>query len=173
MIIGVITALIIAIVGITAVSQSSKMSERSFDAVVQEIVTQPDGEVRLIVERTTEIYGDPVNSLGISEDTKLLDADGNEISVNDFKQGSKVAVNLKDPSSKKHRFIIPMFMKSRGFIIDYCKILWYSIIRIELKGELYAGIQIGYTVFICRLLCDILHLNLKLQFRMTKFIIRC
>ena len=96
MIIGVITALIIAIVGITAVSQSSKMSERSFDAVVQEIVTQPDGEVRLIVERTTEIYGDPVNSLGISEDTKLLDADGKEISVNDFKQGGKVAVNLKD-----------------------------------------------------------------------------
>ena len=87
MIIGVIAALIIAIVGITAVSQSSKMSERSFDAVVQEIVTQPDGEVRLIVERTTEIYGDPVNSLGISEDTKLLDADGKEISVNDFKQG--------------------------------------------------------------------------------------
>ena len=78
MIIGVIVVLIIAIVGIIAVSQSSKMSERSFDAVVQEIVTQPDGEVRLIVERTTEIYGDPVNSLGISEDTKLLDADGNE-----------------------------------------------------------------------------------------------
>lgn len=72
MIIGVIAVLIIAIVGITAVSQSSKMSEKSFAAVVQEVVTQPDGEVRLIVERTTEIYGDPVNSLGISEDTKLL-----------------------------------------------------------------------------------------------------
>ncbi len=96
MIIGVIVVLIIAIVGIIAVSQSSKMSEKSFDAVVQEVVMQPDGEVRLIVERTTEIYGDPVNSLGISKDTKLLDADGNEISVDDFKQGSKVTVNLKD-----------------------------------------------------------------------------
>ncbi len=107
MIIGVITALIIAIVGITAVSQSSKMSERSFDAVVQEIVTQPDGEVRLIVERTTEIYGDPVNSLGISEDTKLLDADGNEISINDFQQGSKVTVNLKDAFIEETPFYYP------------------------------------------------------------------
>ena len=107
MIIGVIVVLIIAIVGIIAVSQSSKMSERSFDAVVQEIVTQPDGEVRLIVERTTEIYGDPVNSLGISEDTKLLNADGNEISVDDFKQGSKVTVNLKDAFIEETPFYYP------------------------------------------------------------------
>ena len=107
MIIGVIAVLIIAIVGITAVSQSSKMSERSFDAVVQEIVTQPDGEIRLIVERTTEIYGDPVNSLGISEDTKLLDADGKEISVNDFKQGGKVPVNLKDSFIEETPFSYP------------------------------------------------------------------
>lgn len=107
MIIGVIAVLIIAVVGITAVSQSSKMSERSFDAVVQEIVTQSDGEVRLIVERTTEIYGDPVNSLGISEDTKLLDADGKEISVKDFQQGSKVTVNLKDAFIEETPFYYP------------------------------------------------------------------
>lgn len=107
MIIGVIAVLIIAVVGITAVSQSSKMSERSFDAVVQEIVTQSDGEVRLIVERTTEIYGDPINSLGISEDTKLLDADGKEISVKDFKQGSKVTVNLKDAFIEETPFYYP------------------------------------------------------------------
>ncbi len=107
MIIGVIAVLIIAVVGITAVSQSSKMSERSFDAVVQEIVTQSDGEVRLIVERTTEIYSDPVNSLGISKDTKLLDADGNEISVDDFKQGSKVTVKLKDAFIEETPFYYP------------------------------------------------------------------
>lgn len=107
MIIGVIAVLIIAIVGITAVSQSSKMSERSFDAVVQEIVTQSDGEVRLIVERTTAIYGDPINSLGISEDTKLLDADGEEISVKDFQQGSKVTVNLKDAFIEETPFYYP------------------------------------------------------------------
>ncbi len=107
MIIGVIAVLIIAIVGITAVSQSSKMSERSFDAVVQEIVTQSDGEVRLIVERTTEIYGDPVNSLGISEDTKLLEADGNEISINDFKPGRTVTVKLKDAFIEETPFYYP------------------------------------------------------------------
>lgn len=107
MIIGVIVALIIAIVGITAVSQSSKMSEKSFDAVVQEIVIQPDGEIRLIVERTTEIYGDPVNSLGISEDTKLLDADGNKISINDFQRGSKVTVKLKDAFIEETPFYYP------------------------------------------------------------------
>ncbi len=106
-IIGVIAVLIIAIVGIIAVSQSSKMSERSFDAVVQEIVTQPDGEVRMIVERTTEIYGAPVNSLGISKDTKLLDANGNEISINDFQQGSKVTVNLKDAFIEETPFYYP------------------------------------------------------------------
>lgn len=107
MIIGAIAVLIIAIVGVAVVSQSSKMSEKSFDAVVQEVVTQPDGEVRLIVERTTEIYGDPVNSLGISEYTKLLDADGNEISVNDFKPGSKVTVKLKDAFIEETPFYYP------------------------------------------------------------------
>lgn len=107
MIIGVIAVLIIAIVGIVAVSQSTKMSEKSFDAVVQEVVTQPDGEVRLIVERTTEIYGDPINSLGISKDTKLLDADGNEISVDDFLQGSKVTVKLKDAFIEETLFYYP------------------------------------------------------------------
>lgn len=107
MIIGVIAVLIIAIVGIVAVSQSSKMSEKSFDAVVQEVVMQPDGEVRLIVERTTEIYGDPINSLGVSEDTKLLDADGKEILVDDFKSGSKVTVKLKDAFIEETPFYYP------------------------------------------------------------------
>lgn len=107
MIIGVLAIAIVAILGITAISQSSKMSEKSFDAVVQEVVTQSDGEVRLIVERTTEIYSDPVNSLGISKDTKLLDADGNEISVDDFKQGSKVTVRLKDAFIEETPFYYP------------------------------------------------------------------
>lgn len=107
-IIGAIAVLIIVIVGIVAVSQSSKMSEKSFDAIVQEVVIQPDGEVRLIVERTTEIYGDPVNSLGISKDTKLLDLDGNKISVNDFKQGSKVTVKLKDAFIEETPFYYPI-----------------------------------------------------------------
>lgn len=105
-IVGII-ALLLIVVGVTAVSQSSKMSEKSLDAVVQEVVTQPDGEVRLIVERTTEIYGDPINSLGISEDTKLFDADGNEISVNDFKEGSKVTVKFNDAFIEETPFYYP------------------------------------------------------------------
>ena len=107
MIIGVIAALIIAIVGITAVSQSSKMSERSFDAVVQEIVTQPDGEIRLIVERTTEIYGSPINSLGISEVTKLLGGDGKEIAITNFQQGNAVTVTLKDAYTEETPYYYP------------------------------------------------------------------
>lgn len=106
MIIGVIAVLIVALFGIIA-GQLSKMSERSFDAVVQDVVTQPDGEIRLIVERTTEIYGDPVNSLGISNDTKLLDADGTEISVNDFQQGRTVTVKLKDAFIEESPFYYP------------------------------------------------------------------
>lgn len=112
-IIGAIAVLIIAIVGITAVSQSSKMSEKSFDAVVQEVVTQPNGEVRLIVERTTENYGDPINSLGINKDTKLLNANGNEISVDDFQQGSKVTVKLKDAFIEETPFYYPTVYEIR------------------------------------------------------------
>lgn len=107
MIIGVISVLVVAIVGIIAATQSPKMSERSFDAIVQETITQPDGEVRLIVERTTEIYGDSINSLGISKDTKLLDADGNEISINDFHQGNTVTVKLKDAFTEETPFYYP------------------------------------------------------------------
>lgn len=57
--------LIIAACAIGLFTQFPKWSQRSFDAVAKETVTQPDGEIRLIVERTTEIYGDPINSLGI------------------------------------------------------------------------------------------------------------
>ena len=106
MIVGIIAVLLIA-VGLTTVSQSSKMSEKSFDAVVQEVVTMPDGEVRLIVERTTEIYSNPVNSLSIGEETKLLNSDGKEISVKVFKQGSTVTVKLKDAFTEETPFYYP------------------------------------------------------------------
>lgn len=107
MIIAIVCVFVIAVVGIIAVTQSSKMSETSFEAIVQEVVTQPDGEIRLIVERTTEIYGNPLNSLGISEDTKLLDADGDEISANDFQQDSIVTVKLKNAFTEETPFYYP------------------------------------------------------------------
>ena len=56
MIVGIMAALVI-VIGAMAINQSPRWSEKSFEAIVQEIVMQPDGEIRLIVERTTEIYG--------------------------------------------------------------------------------------------------------------------
>lgn len=83
-IIGIIVILVFLVCGIILVSQSPKWSEMSFEAIVKETVIQPDGESRLIVERTTEIYSNPINSLGISENTKLFDADGNEIIISNY-----------------------------------------------------------------------------------------
>lgn len=87
---------VIIIAAVIMITQPFKWSEKSFEAVVQETVTQPDGETRLIVERTTEIYGDPMNSLSISEETKLVDANGEEIAIGDFQQGDTVSVTLKE-----------------------------------------------------------------------------
>ena len=114
--IGVVAFLVIVAVGITMVSQSSKWSEKSFEAVIQEVVTQPDGEVRLIVERKTEIYGNPLNSLGISEDTELLNANGSAISITDFEQGNFVRVTLKEAFTEETPFYYPTVYEIR--IID-------------------------------------------------------
>ena len=103
MILGVMVILTVIVIGVMAVCQSPRWSEKSFDATVQEIVTQPDGEVRLIVERTTEIYGSPINSLGISEVTKLLGGDGKEIAITNFQQGNAVTVTLKDAYTCPYR----------------------------------------------------------------------
>lgn len=106
MMIGIMIIMVI-VVGVLAISQSPRWSEKSFEAVVQEPVTQSDGEIRLIVERTTEIYGSPVNSLGISEDTKLLGKGGEELSINDFKQGNVVKVTLKDAFTEETPYYYP------------------------------------------------------------------
>lgn len=113
-IIMVIFAVIIC--GVILVSQSSKWSELQFEAVVEEIVTQSNGEVRLIVKRTSEIYGSPTNSLGISESTKLLDAQGKEIPISDFEQGTAVKVSLKDAFTEEVPFYYPTVYEIR--IID-------------------------------------------------------
>lgn len=106
MIVGIMAALVI-VIGAMAMNQSPRWSEKSFEAIVQETVMQPDGEIRLIVERTTEIYGNPVNSLGISEDTKLLGKNGKELSINDFQQGNAVAVTLKDAFTEETPYYYP------------------------------------------------------------------
>lgn len=106
MIVGIMAALVI-IIGAMAINQSPRWSEKSFEAIVQETVMQPDGEIRLIVERTTQIYGNPVNSLGISEDTKLLGKNGKELSINDFQQGNAVTVTLKDAFTEETPYYYP------------------------------------------------------------------
>lgn len=116
--IGTLIVLLIAVVGITAVTQSAKWSEKSFDAVVRQAVVQSDGETRLIVERTTEIYGNPVNSLGISKDTKLLDTDGNALFVEDFQQGSAVTVKLKDAFTEETPFYYPTVYEIKRHSIE-------------------------------------------------------
>lgn len=78
---------------------------------VQETVTQSDGEIRLILERTTEIYGTPMNSLGISEETKILSANGEEITIGDFRQGDTVSVTLKDAFTEETPFYYPVVYK--------------------------------------------------------------
>lgn len=110
-IIGVIALIIVAVVVIIA--QSSRWSKVSFEAIVQETVVQSDGEPRLIVERTTEIYGSPMNSLGISDQTELLNADGEEISINDFQQGNIVSVALKDAFTEETPFYYPIVYEIR------------------------------------------------------------
>lgn len=99
---------VIIVAAVVMITQPFKWSEKSFEAVVQETVTQSDGEIRLIVERTTEIYGNPVNSLGISEETKLLNANGEEIAIGDFQQGDTVSVTLKDAFTEETPFYYPV-----------------------------------------------------------------
>lgn len=112
----IIVILAVIVSGIILVSQFLKWSELVYETVVKEIVIQPDGEVRLIVKRTSEIYGSPTNSLGISESTKLLDAQGKKIPISDFEQGTAVKVSLKDAFTEEVPFYYPTVYEIR--IID-------------------------------------------------------
>lgn len=100
-----VVLLVVAVIALLA--NIPKWSEKSFEAIVQETVTMPDGETRLIVERTTEIYGNPLNSLRIGEETKLLDMDGKARSVEDLQPGTKVKVTLKDAFTEETPFYYP------------------------------------------------------------------
>lgn len=101
------------IVAVITINQVSKWSEMSFEAIVQETVTQSDGEIRLIVERTTEIYGSPFNSLLISDSTKLVDEEDNIISITDFSRGDTAMVVLKDSFDEELIFYYPTVYQVR------------------------------------------------------------
>lgn len=99
--------LLVIIAVIVLFASNSKWSETRFEAVVQETITMPDGEIRLIVKRTTEIYGDPLNSLHIGEEIKLLDMGGKTITVENLKSGIKVKVTLKNAFTEETPFYYP------------------------------------------------------------------
>ena len=67
----------------------------------------------LFVGRTMELYGNPANSLGISKDTKLLDADGKNISAKDIPSGSSVKVTVKDAFNEETPFYYPVVYEIR------------------------------------------------------------
>lgn len=103
--------LIIAAAIVVVVTQSPKWSRKSFEAVIQEIIVQPDGEVRLIVERTTEIYANSLNSLHISDNTELVGTDGKEIQIENLQPGDTVEVILKDSFVEETPFYYPTVYK--------------------------------------------------------------
>lgn len=104
--------LIIAACAIGLFTQFPKWSQRSFEAVAKETVTQPDGEIRLIVKHTTEIYGDPINSLGIGKDTKLPNSDRKSISAKNIPSAVLSKLQWKMLLMRKNHFTILLCMKS-------------------------------------------------------------
>lgn len=110
----IIAAIIaVAFAAVVVVTQSSNWSNLSYEAIVQEMVTMPDGEIRLIVERTTEIHASALNALHIGKETALLDTDGKTISVEDLRPGIKVKVTLKDAFVEEPPFYYPTVYEIR------------------------------------------------------------
>lgn len=107
----VMAILIVVVAVLVVVTQSPKWSRKSFEAVIQETIIQPDGEIRLIVERTTEIYSNPLNSLHISEETELVGMDGKEIEIEDLQPGNAIEVILKDSFVEETPFYYPTVYK--------------------------------------------------------------
>lgn len=101
----IIAAVITAVVFATELWNWSNLS---YEAIVQEMAAMPDGEIRLIVERTTEIYANPLNSLHIGEKTKTFDTDGKTISAEELQPGSKVKVTLQDTFTEETPFYYPI-----------------------------------------------------------------
>lgn len=105
--------LLVIVVAVVAITLPPTWSNSSFEAIVQEIVTTSDGEARLIVQRTTKIFGAPMNSLHISENTKLFGADGKAISIGDIQPQFKVKVSLKDSFVEETPFYYPTVYEVR------------------------------------------------------------
>lgn len=111
----IITGIIalVVVLAIAAIVLPPTWSKRSFEAVVEETTTHQNGEMRLVVRRTTEIYGNPLNSLHISRETELIGRDGEAISIEDIKPGYAVKVTLKDSFIEESLFYYPTVYEIR------------------------------------------------------------
>ncbi len=107
----IVLVIVLVIAAAGFVIMAPKWSEATFEAVVQETVTRSDGEIRLIVERTTEIYGNPLNSLSISDKTSLNGEDGEAVTVSELKAGMPVEVTLKNAFTEETPFYYPTVYK--------------------------------------------------------------
>lgn len=108
-----IAILLITFAALAFIFLAPKGNELSFEAVVQETVTRSDGEKCLIVERTTEIYADPLNALCISNGTVLYSASGIKIQLEDFQPGDAVKVTLKNAFAEETPFYYPTVYEIR------------------------------------------------------------
>lgn len=100
---------VVAVLGIVifVLSQAPKWSQLEYEAVVQQASVQPDGESRLIVRRTTNLASNPLNSLGITNETRLLDREGNEVGFDAFAPDTKVKVSVKDSFIEEDVYYYP------------------------------------------------------------------
>lgn len=115
------TLIFVVVVAVAAINLSPKWSEKTFEAVVKEKIIQPDGEVRFIVQRITEVYANPLNSLHIDENTVLVGVDGKIVSVENFQEGDIVSVTLKDSFVEEVPFYYPMVYEVKVIGTDVAK----------------------------------------------------
>lgn len=108
--------LVLSMIAAAAIFPPSKWSDKVFQAVVQETVTRPGGEVRLIVERVTEVYANPCNSLRIGGQTELAGEDGRAAAIEDFRPGDRVEVTLKDSFVEETPFYYPTVYKVKKLV---------------------------------------------------------
>jgi len=91
-------AVLIVIIVVAAIILPPTWSKTSFEAVVQESATEQGGIISITALKITEVYGDALCALHISESTKILDENGNEMSVWDIQPGYTVKITLKNSS---------------------------------------------------------------------------
>jgi len=100
-------AVLIVIIVVAAIILPPTWSKTSFEAVVQESATEQGGITSITALKITEVYGDPLCALHISESTKILDENGDKISVRDIQPEYTVKVTIKNSSVEGNPMYYP------------------------------------------------------------------